>query len=60
MVIAKSNYNVVKSYGISLPVLVTEALTFSERNSDVTISYSANELAWVSLLSSPLNSLPYP
>lgn len=46
-IIAKSNYNVVKNYGISLPVLVTEALTFSDRNSDVTIGYSASEWAWV-------------
>lgn len=47
-IIARSNYNVVKSYGISLPVLVTEALTFSDRNSEVSINYSASEWAWVS------------
>lgn len=47
-IIAKSNYNVVKSYGNSLPVLVTEALTFTDRNSEVTISVSPTEWAWVS------------
>lgn len=46
-IIARSSYNVAKSYGTSLPVLVTEALTFSERNADVSVGVSASEFAWV-------------
>lgn len=46
-IIARSSYNIAKSYGTTLPVLVTEALTFSERNADVSVGCSAAEFAWV-------------
>lgn len=45
-IIARSSYNVAKNYGSTLPVLVTEALTFSERNADVSVGCSASEFAW--------------
>uniref|UniRef100_A0A1B0CE80 Nucleoporin Nup133/Nup155-like N-terminal domain-containing protein n=1 Tax=Lutzomyia longipalpis TaxID=7200 RepID=A0A1B0CE80_LUTLO len=47
-IIAKSDYNVVKTYGLPLPVLVNEALTFSDRNVLVSMNSSAkNGWAWV-------------
>lgn len=45
-VIAKSEYNVVEPFGLPLPVLVNEALTFSERNIIVSINCSGNGWAW--------------
>ncbi|GAB0092436.1 Nuclear pore complex protein Nup133 [Sergentomyia squamirostris] len=47
-IIAKSDYNVVKTYGLPLPVLVNEALTFSDRNVLVSMNSSTrNGWAWV-------------
>uniref|UniRef100_A0A182VS51 Nucleoporin Nup133/Nup155-like N-terminal domain-containing protein n=1 Tax=Anopheles minimus TaxID=112268 RepID=A0A182VS51_9DIPT len=46
-VVAKSEYNVLESYGFSLPVQVTEVLTFNERNINVTVNYSPNGWAWL-------------
>lgn len=46
-IIAKSDGFVVESYGLPLPVLVNEALTFSERNAAVTINCANNGWAWV-------------
>lgn len=46
LALARSSYNVAKNYGIALPVLVTEALTFNDRNADVSVGCSASEWAW--------------
>lgn len=46
-IIAKTEGYVVESYGLPLPVLVNEALTFSERNASVTINCASNGWAWV-------------
>lgn len=46
-IIAKSDGFIVESYGLPLPVLVNEALTFSERNAAVTINCANNGWAWV-------------
>uniref|UniRef100_A0A182MU25 Nucleoporin Nup133/Nup155-like N-terminal domain-containing protein n=1 Tax=Anopheles culicifacies TaxID=139723 RepID=A0A182MU25_9DIPT len=46
-VVAKSEYNILESYGFSLPVQVTEVLTFNERNINVTVNYSQNGWAWL-------------
>lgn len=45
-IIARSEYNVVEPYGNSLPIKITELLTFSERNMSVSIAYSTNGWAW--------------
>ncbi|XP_055389232.1 nuclear pore complex protein Nup133 [Condylostylus longicornis] len=45
-IIARSEYNVVENFGLPLPVLLNEALTFSERNSSVSINCSENGWAW--------------
>ncbi|XP_055904210.1 nuclear pore complex protein Nup133 [Eupeodes corollae] len=42
----RSECNVVESFGFQLPVLVNEALTFSERNCGVSINCSSNGWAW--------------
>lgn len=52
-IIAKSENFVVESFGMPLPVLVNEALTFSERSSTVSINCSANGWAWVRAFSNP-------
>lgn len=44
--IARSEYNIVELYGNSLPIKITELLTFSDRNSTVSIAYSSNGWAW--------------
>uniref|UniRef100_A0A182QEJ5 Nucleoporin Nup133/Nup155-like N-terminal domain-containing protein n=1 Tax=Anopheles farauti TaxID=69004 RepID=A0A182QEJ5_9DIPT len=46
-VVAKSEYNILESYGYSLPVLVTEVLTFNERSANVSVNYSQNGWAWL-------------
>ncbi|XP_035903262.1 nuclear pore complex protein Nup133 [Anopheles stephensi] len=46
-VVAKSEYNILESYGFSLPVQVTEVLTFNERNINVSVNYSQNGWAWL-------------
>jgi len=46
-VIAHSENHIVENYGLPLPVLVNEALTFSERNVQVSINCSENSWAWV-------------
>ncbi|XP_053669635.1 nuclear pore complex protein Nup133 [Anopheles nili] len=46
-VVAKSEYNILESYGIALPVQVTEVLTFNERNVNVSVNYSPNGWAWL-------------
>uniref|UniRef100_A0A182R889 Nucleoporin Nup133/Nup155-like N-terminal domain-containing protein n=1 Tax=Anopheles funestus TaxID=62324 RepID=A0A182R889_ANOFN len=46
-VVAKSEYNILESYGFSLPVQVTEVLTFNERNIHVSVNYSQNGWAWL-------------
>ncbi|XP_037912863.1 nuclear pore complex protein Nup133 [Hermetia illucens] len=45
-IVARSEYNVVECYGQPLPVLVNEALTFSERNTSVSINCNENGWAW--------------
>lgn len=44
---AKSENYVAESYGVPLPVLVNEALTFSDRVSAVSINCSPSGWAWV-------------
>lgn len=44
-VVVRTDCNVVERFGFPLPVLVNEALTFSERNA-VSIQYSNNGWAW--------------
>lgn len=46
-VICRSACHVVESFGSSLPVLVTEALTFVDRNTAVSVSVSHNGWAWL-------------
>ncbi|XP_063979261.1 nuclear pore complex protein Nup133 [Diachasmimorpha longicaudata] len=46
-VICRSASHIVESFGSSLPVLVTEALTFVERNTAVSVSVSQNGWAWL-------------
>ncbi|XP_037820765.1 nuclear pore complex protein Nup133 [Lucilia sericata] len=43
----RSDFNLVESYGLQLPVLVNEALTFSEKNQSVSVRCSENGWAWV-------------
>ncbi|XP_034943346.1 nuclear pore complex protein Nup133 [Chelonus insularis] len=46
-VIYRSSAHVVESFGSSLPVLVTEALTFVDRSAEVSVSISHNGWAWL-------------
>lgn len=45
-VIARSEFNLLETFGNGLPVSVTELLTFTERNSSVSVNYSKNGWAW--------------
>lgn len=45
-IIARSEFNLLEAYGNSVPVRVTELLTFSERNVQVSVNYSKNGWAW--------------
>lgn len=45
-IITRSENNVAQSFGLPLPIVVNEALTFSERNTAVSISCSENGWAW--------------
>lgn len=38
----------VESFGFQLPVLVNEALTFNEKNQNVSVRCAPNGWAWVS------------
>ncbi|XP_067007277.2 nuclear pore complex protein Nup133 [Anabrus simplex] len=46
-VVFRTPYHVVETFGVPLPVLVTDALTFSERSTAVSVSISADGWAWV-------------
>ncbi|XP_049535624.1 nuclear pore complex protein Nup133 [Anopheles darlingi] len=46
-VVAKSEYNILEPYGLSLPVQVTEVLTFNEKSVQVSVNYNANGWAWL-------------
>lgn len=46
-IICKSPNHVVESFGSSLPVLVTEALTFVDRNIAVSVNISIDGWAWL-------------
>ncbi|XP_054725254.1 nuclear pore complex protein Nup133 [Anastrepha obliqua] len=43
----RSEFNMVESFGFQLPVLVNEALTFNEKNQNVSVRCSPNGWAWV-------------
>jgi nuclear pore complex protein Nup133 len=45
-IIARSLENLLEAYGNSVPVKVTELLTFSDRNAAVSVAYSKNGWAW--------------
>lgn len=45
-IIARSEYNLLEAFGNSLPVKVTELLTFTDRNAAVSVNYSKNGWAW--------------
>lgn len=46
-ILCKTSNHVVESFGSSLPVLVTEALTFVERNTIVSVNISVDGWAWL-------------
>ncbi|CAK9828636.1 Nuclear pore complex protein Nup133 [Anthophora retusa] len=46
-IICKTPNHVVESFGSSLPVLVTEALTFVDRNTAVSVNISVDGWAWL-------------
>ncbi|KAJ8683493.1 hypothetical protein QAD02_019285 [Eretmocerus hayati] len=46
-VICRTANHIVENFGSSLPVLVTEALTFVERNTAVSVSISSDGWAWL-------------
>lgn len=46
-VICRTSSHVVESFGSSLPVLVTEALTFVDRQTAVSVSVSPDGWAWL-------------
>ncbi|KAG5890186.1 hypothetical protein JTB14_010650 [Gonioctena quinquepunctata] len=46
-IVLKSNHNYVERFGQSLPVLITEALTFADRNTVVSARISECGFAWV-------------
>ncbi|XP_036324275.1 nuclear pore complex protein Nup133 [Rhagoletis pomonella] len=43
----RSEFNMVESFGLQLPVLVNEALTFNEKNQNVSVRCAPNGWAWV-------------
>ncbi|XP_021913246.1 nuclear pore complex protein Nup133 [Zootermopsis nevadensis] len=45
-VVFKTAYHIVESFGSQLPVLVTEALTFSDRSTAVSVHISVDGWAW--------------
>lgn len=45
-IIARSEFNLLETFGTVLPVKVTELLTFSDRNAAVSVNYSTNGWAW--------------
>lgn len=45
-IIARSEFNFLEGYGNSVPVKVTELLTFSDKNAAVSVKYSKNGWAW--------------
>lgn len=45
-IVAKSDTFIIESYSLPLPVLINEALTFSERNVNVSVNCSTNGWAW--------------
>ncbi|KAG5672648.1 hypothetical protein PVAND_002761 [Polypedilum vanderplanki] len=45
-IVTRSEYNIVEVFGNSLPIKITELLTFSERNTTVSVAYSTNGWAW--------------
>jgi nuclear pore complex protein Nup133 len=45
-IIARSEFNLLEAFGNSVPVKVTELLTFSDRNAAVSVNYSKNGWAW--------------
>lgn len=45
-IVCKTPYHTVESFGLSLPVLVTEVLTFSDRSTAASVSMSADGWAW--------------
>lgn len=45
-IITRSENNVVQPFGLPLPIIVNEALTFSERNASVSISCSNSGWVW--------------
>ncbi|CRL07223.1 CLUMA_CG020204, isoform A [Clunio marinus] len=45
-IIARSEFNILESYGNAVPVKVTELLTFSDKNAAVSVNYSKNGWAW--------------
>lgn len=46
-IICKTQSHTVESFGSSLPVLVTEALTFVDRNTTVSVNVSIDGWAWL-------------
>uniref|UniRef100_A0A182JBK9 Nucleoporin Nup133/Nup155-like N-terminal domain-containing protein n=1 Tax=Anopheles atroparvus TaxID=41427 RepID=A0A182JBK9_ANOAO len=46
-VVAKSEYNVLETYGLLQPIQVTNLLSYSERNVPVSVNYSQNGWAWL-------------
>nr|CAD7433875.1 unnamed protein product [Timema monikensis] len=46
-IVCKSLRYVVENYGTTLPVLVTEASTFADRNTAVSVNISSNGWAWL-------------
>lgn len=46
-ILSKTDNFVIESFGLPLPVLVNEALTFTERNATVSINCSNTGWAWV-------------
>ncbi|XP_004536057.1 nuclear pore complex protein Nup133 [Ceratitis capitata] len=43
----RSEFNMVESFGFQLPVMVNEALTFNEKNQNVSVRCAPNGWAWV-------------
>ncbi|KAI8482592.1 hypothetical protein Bbelb_396590 [Branchiostoma belcheri] len=56
-IIEETTGHVVQSYGSSLPVLVTEALTLADRDTELSVHLGENGWAWLSALCKEL-SLP--
>ncbi|KAL9894750.1 LOW QUALITY PROTEIN: nuclear pore complex protein Nup133 [Glossina fuscipes fuscipes] len=46
-ILVRSDFNLVESYGLQLPVLVNEALTFGEKSQHVSVNCAENGWAWV-------------